>query len=150
MTTSGFQVKVDDLKDLSRDLGKVDARLRKAIPKGLRVFTVELRRRTETRGRSLGGVHRHAVKGGVKQFAKADRAGVKLMASKSPAILGAEYGSKQWAQFPRWRGNQFSDQPGSTVGYMLHPAMRDYLPTAEEQLADVILEAIADEIEATI
>lgn len=146
---SYVQLEVDGLVETARALKKISPALGRAIPKALRKFAIELKARTVREAGRLGGVHAHAVGGGgVKHFARSSGAGLKLAASKSPTILGAEYGSKQWSQFPPWRGNQFTDKKGSGVGYMMHPAMRDYLPTAEEKLYDELLAAINEEIEA--
>ena len=146
---SFVQLEVEGLREASTALRNLDKPLGRAIPKGLREFAKELRTRTERKGNALGGVHGHAVKvGGVAHFSRSTGAGIKLRASKSPAILGAEYGSHQYAQFPAWRGNQFTDAKGSGVGYMMHPAMREFLPEAEKRLYDALLKAINEAIEA--
>jgi hypothetical protein len=154
MTTTSdslVTLKVEGLAETVDGLKAVDKALPKAVSKSLREFVKELQRRAEREGSSLGGVHRHAVKlGGIKPSVRGGgkRAGIRLASSKSPTVLGAEFGALAYPQFPRWRGNQWTDPTGSNVGYMLHPAMRDFLPEAEERLADEILEAIAREIEA--
>ena len=151
MTTRGhaFEVRFDDLSDAAKDLTGLDKVTGPAITKGLRRFTGELRERSESKGRGLGSVHRHAVnQGGIEEFTKATGAGIRLAASRSPTVLGAEYGAKQYPQFPQWRGNQFNPS-ASGVGYMMHPALREYLPKGEAKLAGLVFHAIAKEIEAT-
>lgn len=46
--------------------------------------------------------------------------------------LGAEFGSIQYAQFPRWTGNQWTSDPGD-VGYWFHPAIDAERPYVMEQ-----------------
>lgn len=151
MTTRGhaFQIDYSDLTEAAKALDGLDGVTVPAITKGLKRFTGELRERSESKGRGLGSVHRHAIdEGGIEEFTLNKAAGIRLAASSSPTILGAEYGAKQYPQFPRWRGNQFNPS-ASGVGYMMHPALREYLPKGEEKIADLVFDAIAKEIEAT-
>lgn len=151
MTTRGhaFQIRYDDLTDAAKDLEGLEKVTGPAITKGLKRFTGELRERSESKGRGLGGVHRHAVsQGGIEEFQLAKASGIRLAASRSPTILGAEYGAKAYPQFPTWRGNQFNPS-ASGVGYMMHPALREYLPKGEDKLADLVFDAIKKEVEAT-
>ena len=151
MTTRGhaFRIEFSDLTDAAKDLEGLERVTGPAISKGLKRFTGELRERSESKGRGLGGVHRHAVDaGGIEEFSLASAAGIRLAASKSPTVLGAEYGAKQYPQFPTWRGNQFNPS-ASGVGYMMHPALREYLPKGEDKLAGLVFDEIAKEIEAT-
>ena len=151
MTLSGNAFRVDfrDLTDAAKDLQGLEKVTAPAITKGLKRFTGELRERSEAKGTGLGGVHRHAIsQGGIEEFALPSAAGIRLAASRSPTILGAEYGAKQYPQFPAWRGNQFNPS-ASGVGYMMHPALREYLPKGEDKLAELVFDAIAKEIEAT-
>ena len=150
-TSSDVAVEVEGLDEVFKGLKSFNKSLGTAITRGLREFAKELKRRGDAKGKSLGGVHRHAVKmGGLSPFARSASAGIKLAASKSPAIFGAEFGAKKYPQFPRWKGNQFTNPTGSDVGYMLHPAMREYLPEAEEQLLDELERQLAKEIGADI
>lgn len=149
-SSSPFSLEVEGLTETLDGFRGLDKVVDRVISKGLARFAKDLRRRSEKRGSSLGGVHRHAVAGGgIEEFTRAGSAGLRLRSRKEPTILGAEYGAKQYRQFPKWRGNQFTGSRGSNVGYMVHPALRDYLPTADDALADAVLAEIANEIEAT-
>lgn len=142
-----FAVRVDGLAESLRGLNRIEPKLKRAVSQTIRRFVDEITGEAEQRGKSLGGVHRHAVDGGgVRVFNRATAAGVKLAGSREPTVLGAEFGSKQYAQFPPWRGNQFTDPTRDGVGYFLHPTMRDRLPGADDELLDSILDAIAREI----
>ena len=88
-------------------------------------------------------MHAHTVRrGGIKHFVRVDGAGIKLALDRVPTAAGAEYGATRYRQFPQWRGNQFTNPALDRIGYMIHPALRDYLPAAEEQIADAIDKAI--------
>jgi hypothetical protein len=137
--TNVFELRVVGLSANVRELKRIDRSLGLAISRGLRVFAKELRELTEKKGRALGGVHAETIsRKGVKHFARQDAAGLSLDLPKVPFAAGAEFGSFAFRQFPRWRGNQFTDPTGSSVGYMLHPAMREFLPEAEERIADEV------------
>ena len=151
MTTRGhaFEIRFDDLTETAKALDGLERVTAPAITKGIARFTGELKKRSEKKGRGLGGVHRHAIEeGGIEEFTLTTAAGIRLAASQSPTILGAEYGAKQYPQFPSWRGNQFNPS-ASGVGYMMHPALREYLPKGEDKLAGLVFDEIAKEIEAT-
>ena len=90
--------------------------------------------KAEQRGRRLGGVHAHVVGNNAFRASKRQRAAtvnVGGAAAKHGPVLGAEFGAKQYRQFPEWRGNQWSPDGSAGVGYMLHPAIRE---NAEEWL----------------
>jgi hypothetical protein len=140
-----FGLTTEGLEETQKGLAGLDKSLKQPITKGLRKFTGELVTRATAIGSGLGGVHRHAVQGGgIQQAAKTDRGVIRLSSSSSPTILGAEFGAKAYPQFPRWKGNQFTIGGGS--GYMLHPALREYLPKGERKLAKAIVEQIGIEI----
>ena len=144
------ELRTDDLAALQKTLKGLDRELGKVVPKMLRKFATEAKRRADREGQSLGGVHAHVVRrGAIKAFGRQDRSGIRLASKSVGPAAGAEYGAKAFPQFPRWRGNRFTVQPTDTVGYMIHPALRDFLPDAEERFLDELLEAIADAIGAT-
>lgn len=149
MPADPLAIRVEGLAESVRGLKRLDAGLARAAMAAIREFAKELRDEAVAAGTALGGVHRHAVKlSGVGYFAQTRAAGVKLIGAKSPAIYGAEFGSKQFAQFPAWRGNQFTDPTVGSVGYFLHPTMREVVPEFEPRIADAIVDAIAAEIGA--
>jgi len=84
--------------------------------------------RAERKGRQLGGVHAHVVRAGsIRATKTAKGASVRLGGSgkKHGPAFGAEFGAKQFPQFPRWRGNDMD------AGYMVHPAIRDLVASGE-------------------
>ena len=145
MTSGGYDVKVEGLADYVRELRTIDRALPKAVSKGLRVLAKEAAAKAKARGLSRGGVAAKTVrKGGIGYFAQQRQAGLKLRYRKVPYAAGAEFGSKRYKQFRPWRGNQWQPVGSDGVGYFVHPAIRDYLPTAEATYADLIADAIDD------
>jgi hypothetical protein len=128
-------VEVDGLKQLIRDVRRVE----RDLPKTMRVrmlpisqsVVVEARRR----GQSLGGVQTHAVRRGLRGGATQNTAWIKLLASREPTILGAEFGGgrrRTTRQFPPWRGS------GRNAGYFVYPTLRESSDDIIRQLEDSV------------
>ena len=143
-------LQTDDLAALGKTLKGLNRTLAKVTPRSLARFAAEVKLAADLRGRSLGGVFAHAVKGGAfLVFSRRGGSGIGLNTARVPTAAGSEFGAKAWPQFDKWKGNRFSDLLTSNVGYMLHPAMRQLLPKATGQIADEVHEAIATEVGAT-
>lgn len=133
---------VENLFPIVRGLGTLTKDAERLVNRAIRPMVKELHSRAESKGRSLGGVHAHTIRaGGVKRFTRAGISGIELSGSV-PTAAGSEFGAKQWAQFPEWKGNQFTNPARGKVGYMIHPALREYLPRAEKQIADAVADAV--------
>lgn len=63
--------------------------------------------------------------------------GVSLKKSKVPFALGAEFGAKQYPQFPGWTGNQWSGNPEG-VGYWFHPGIVE----SQAEVLDLYMAAV--------
>ena len=138
-----LELRVENLFGAVRGLKTVSKEAGRAVSGAIRPFVRELRSKAESKGRALGGVHAHTVRrGGIKHFVRGDGAGIELASDRVPTAAGAEYGATRYRQFPAWRGNQFTNPALDRVGYMIHPALREYLPAAEDQIADAIDKAI--------
>ena len=134
---------VENLAGAVRGLRTFSKGVERAAGEAIRRFVGELHSRAESKGRSLGGVHAHTVRaGGLEKFTRGGVSGIDLAAKKVPTALGAEYGAKQYRQFPEWKGNQFTNPARDRIGYMIHPALREYLPLAEKQITDAIDDAL--------
>jgi hypothetical protein len=133
MVTS--RVDVDGLKQLVRDVRKVDRDLPKAMRRSLVPVSQSVLRGAQQRASSLGGVHAHAARRGLRAGATQNTAWIKLLASREPTILGAEFGGGRrptTRQFPRWRGS------GSNAGYFVYPTIRAESDDITRQLEDAV------------
>jgi hypothetical protein len=115
------RVQVDGLKELVRDLRKVEHGLPGAMRQAMLPISQSVVTTARARGQSLGGVQAHAVKRGLRGGATRNTAWIKLAASREPTILGAEFGGGHrptTRQFPPWRGS------GGGAGYFVYPTIR--------------------------
>lgn len=84
----------------------------------------------------LSALHRKAATS-LKAMGEQRNASVRLGSRTAPFALGAEFGAIRYAQFPPWRGNQWSfrglDFSDHTTGYFLHPAIRALIVNGEIQ-----------------
>ena len=137
MPAVGIDVEgLDELRAQLREAGgsKLTRELGKANKAGATVVADEARGRAE----SLGG---SAAKGAdtIKPSASAKASSVNLGGARAPWMAGAEFGALAFAQFPDWKGNQWSPDSGN-VGYFLHPAIRD----TKDEFLEVYGDAIDD------
>lgn len=122
-----------DLKRFAKDigggteLGKLNRRLAEFIVG-----------KAEDIGTRLGGVHAHVVRQGSLRALGAQRNAEMVAggsAKKHGPVLGAEFGSHYYGQFPAWRGNEHT---GGGVGYMLYPALRENIDEGMDRYWDDI------------
>ncbi len=133
-------IKITGLKELRRELKKL-------ADKGLTDKVKELNQKVgqlvvRTAQQKAGSVGRQQV-AAAKDLSARKRATAAVIAlggrgRTSEWALGAEFGSHRYGQFPKWRGNQWSDPPN--VGYFLHPAIRD----KSDEIVDLFLDGIED------
>jgi hypothetical protein len=73
--------------------------------------------------------------------ATAARSGVavRISSAKVPFALGAEFGARQYPQFPPWTGNQWTTLP-TNVGYFFHPAIIE----TRDAVNSLYMQAVAD------
>jgi hypothetical protein len=143
-----------DGRHVIRGMDDLRRELRRASNESTRAFgllnhgaAMIIQEAAEARGRRLGGVHGHVVRMNSIRASKKSRAAVIRIggtAAKHGPALGAEFGAKQYPQFPDWRGNQWQAWGTNGVGYMVHPSIRE----KEEEVLDHydrgILELFAD------
>lgn len=137
MTTA--RVQVDGLKQLLRDVRRVE----KDLPKTMRQQLVPISRmvlsRTRHRAQSQGGVAAHAVRRGLRGGATQNSAWIKLVGSREPTIFGAEFGGgrrKTTRQFKPWRGS------GGGAGYFVYPTIRGSAEEVSDQVESAVDELI--------
>lgn len=116
--------------DLPRELGQANRRAAEIVGDKAR-----------SNARTLGGVHAKTGPS-IKESSAAATVRISLGGPKYPFALGAEFGSKQFLQFPVWAGN------GDDAGYMLNPAIRsergEFMAVYERMLADLSRRAYPD------
>lgn len=129
------RIDVDGLKPLLRDLRRVERDLPKAMRQSLIPVSQTVLRGATTKAQSLGGVHAHAARRGLRAGATQNTAWIKLLASREPTILGAEFGGGRRSttrQFPPWRG------AGRTAGYFVYPTIRDKSDDIMREVEDAV------------
>jgi hypothetical protein len=125
-------IEIEGLEEFRKELREIDPDLPKARTKAGKTAARLVSDDARSRAGQLGGVH-NFVKSTIRPFSTSKAAGVRLggkggttkRGRKNAASFGAEFGSKQYKQFPAWRGNQWEDT--GNVGYMVHPAIREKL-----------------------
>src|SRR5918995_5443487 len=111
-------IDVDGLKPLLRDMRRIERDLPKAMRRELLPISQTVLRGAQSKASGLGGVHAHAARRGLRAGATQNTAWVRLLATKEPTILGAEFGggrSPRTRQFPPWRGS------GKNAGFFVYP-----------------------------
>jgi hypothetical protein len=128
-------IEVDGLKPLLRDIRRVERDLPKVMRQQMLPISQTVLRGSQQRAQMLGGVHRHAARRGLKAGATQNTAWIKLVASREPTILGAEFGGGRRSttrQFPRWRGS------GGGAGYFVFPTIRRMSGDITNELEDAV------------
>ncbi len=126
-------IEVDGLKELIRDVRRVERDLPKTMRNRMLPISQSVLAGARQRGQSLGGVQAHAVRRGLRGGATQNTAWIKLLASREPTIMGAEFGggrSPRTRQFPPWRGS------GRNAGYFVYPTIRSMSGEITDQLED--------------
>lgn len=62
---------------------------------------------------------------------------LRLSNARVPFALGAEFGARQFPQFPPWKGNQWKGVPEG-IGYFFHPPIADNL----DEAMDLYMQAV--------
>ena len=130
------RVEVTGLKQLLRDARKVERDLPKEMRQQLVPISQFVLSRARQRAQSLGGVHAHAARRGLRGGATQNTAWIKLAANTEPTILGAEFGGgarPTTRQFPPWRGS------GGGAGYFVYPTIRGSVAPITDQLEDALM-----------
>jgi len=134
MVAPSVGVKVIGLRELVRDLGRMDREIPRQLRAEQRAIANDVAAEAKTRAASLGGVHRH-VSPGIGAGATSSRAYVSLNVGRQPAILGAEFGGgarPRTRQFPPWRGS------GGNAGYMVYPTLYAMGPEIERRVETML------------
>jgi hypothetical protein len=135
------QTRIIGLAAFQRDLRAMGAEWPREL-RGINLDAAQVvTEQAQARARALGGVHQH-VAASIKAAAEQRRAKVVLDSNKEPALLGAEFGSHQFRQFPGWRGNRWTDPEGLEVGYMVHPTIRELVRS--DRLVDLYGDRLED------
>ena len=132
----GYREWVRDLKGVSRDLERAVRLENKAVAD-------EVAEAAVAAAKAVSPKYAKAAPG-IRARGRSTAAAVAMMVNKYPWILGAEFGARQYAQFPAWTGNQWveGDGPEPGTGYALYPTIRRMVP-------DIVVD-YADRVEARI
>ena len=140
MTVTVARVEVQGLKQLLRDVRKVERIFRRRCGNACCPSLRRCRTRARRRGQALGGVQAHAVRRGLRAGATQNTAWIKLVGTREPTIFGAEFGGgrrKTTRQFPPWRGS------GGGAGYFVYPTIRGESGDISDELEDAVQDSDA-------
>lgn len=76
--------------------------------------------------------------GGIRGTASQRVAKLVLDGDRFPFLLGQEFGSDKYQQFPAWSGTLEGQFGGGSRGYFFFPAIREELPEFTDDLADMV------------
>lgn len=122
MGSGTVQAKIEGLKQFQQALAELGG----ALPESLRQFNI--RAAEEIIGVARGKARRPQQALAAKSLrASRSASAVALFLGDNGRYAfarGAEWGARQYKQFPPWRGNQWKSWGGGP-GYFLHPAIRE-------------------------
>lgn len=132
------KIEIKGLKQLRRELKKLEDQGLINKVKDLNVKVADLVVKTAQSKASGVGRQQAAAAKDLSARRRANSAAIALggRGRTKEWAIGAEFGSHRYGQFPPFRGNQWSDPP--TVGYFLHPAIRDKSDEIVEMFGDGI------------
>ncbi len=110
---------LDDFRRALRSAGPAAARRLQVANKEVAQKVAD---QSSDAARARGGSAAKGAKS-ITARARGQSAAVAIGGARAPWMLGAEFGAKQYEQFPPWRGNQWQPFSGG-VGYFVHPAIR--------------------------
>lgn len=161
-----YQVEVEGLKQLGRDLRKVDRELAKQLQRGHKQVAEKVAEDARGTARTTFGRHASQAKG-IKGRGSQSKAAIALNTGRTPRLLAAEFGTKTHnvprgrtgrtkkvlassmsrRVFRPWSGNQWNpgEGPGSGVGYAVHPTIRRWVQSG--LLADTYADFVLDGFE---
>ena len=146
---AGGSIAIDGLADTIGGLRKVSKDIGRVANKASRLLIDDVVVPTARANWQSQRVKPSVANQAVKAQGTATSAGVSVRYSRFPYAAGIEYGSKQYRQFNRWRGNRFTVAPGSSTGYVAQDAIRTKLPEVEEKWVNAVSKAINQAVDAT-
>lgn len=126
----GWDIEVEGLEEYVRELAAVGDDIDDALPEAHVRAADEIVDAGRSKARGLGGVNRKAAPS-ITSAAAGEHATITISASSHPYALGAELGAVRWKQFRPWKGNDWSEPESLSIGYALHPALRDYVASGQ-------------------
>ncbi len=151
------KLKVAGLKELARDLRKVDRSLAKELQQAHKRVAALVSTEAQSRARTAYGRHGSQARG-IAGRATARKASIALNTGRTPRLAAAEFGARYhwvfgrrvtWQSmrrpvFPPWSGNQWQagEGPAAGVGYAVHPTVREWVQSG--RLADTYAEHVID------
>ncbi len=132
-------VELEGLRELRTELRRYSKQAPKVVQAANKEVAQDVVDKSLKKMRGLGGVHAHAARmKSIRPRAGADWAGIVIggKAKKHGPALGAEFGSKQFRQFPAWRGND------TGAGYAVWPTIRKESEMIRENYIDLLQRAL--------
>lgn len=124
-TSKEYSTQIVGLKAFARALKKVGEDYPKALREANYDLSTELIKRTQLRA-SLEGAQAAKAARSIRAVRSSNMAMVQAGGVRAAYFFGAEFGSKRYGQFQRWRGNQHDDAGwDGGPGYFLHPTIRN-------------------------
>ena len=137
--TAGHSTALNGVAEFSRKLRMMDPLVKRGLDRKNR----EIGKMVIERGKGKAEHYSRqaaAASAAMSATAAGGGVGIRLSKAKVPFAFGAEFGAKKWPQFPRWRGNQFTNALEG-IGYFMHPAIRESMPEVVEQYYEAVEEA---------
>lgn len=129
-------IRVHDLRGFARELRAAS----RAAPKVVQRENKRFAERVATTTRAEYSRQHPSMSGrgagSIRPLATATRAQVAIGSGRAPYVLGQEFGSIRYRQFPAWRGS------GPGAGYFLYPTVREELPELREDYLDAVGDAL--------
>jgi len=131
----GFSAATKSLRALSRSgatdvIKSANKKVGEHVAEEARKQAARVSVRSQANGVPLGRLYKKMSQPGanaIRTSRAQTKASIKIGYATSPWSLGLEFGSKQYRQFPVWRGNQYpsKDKFAGGAGYVIYPAMRN-------------------------
>ena len=133
-------VRIEGLRDLTRDLSKAGGKVSKAMPEAnQRVAHDLVVKPARSKASGQPGASGKLAQTGIRAARRARAAVVVIGGTKSSEwALGAEFGSKRYRQFQPFRGNQWEGLPG----YVVQPTIRENKPRIEAEYLDTVYDTV--------
>ena len=140
MPLGGRSIEIHGLKELNRELKRVDAGFPKAMRKAGLAAAAVVTATAQARAAAGTPTQRKAARA-IKARAGAGRAAVAVVPSRAiPFAFGAFFGAKQYPQFDRWVGNTWDAGSRTSGPYAINPAIADTKDEVIDLYATAILE----------
>lgn len=134
-----FRIQTTGLKELNDGLRFFENGVAKSVRPILKAFAERVAGKVRQAYGRRYPTAQHVNAGGVRSAATNRSAQLILGGERAPFLLGQEFGSDKFRQFPAWSGNT----DGAANGYYFFPTLRRELPDMTGELAQMVDEYAA-------